>query len=110
MAEDGSEWVQSQVAHGVNDMVPPPPPRPFLSKLTPQTQVLLPTPSEDSISENLDKRLKKGIIYTYIGNVLVSVNPFEQLPLYVRASVLRCYSVTICTCMAESGCSDIAAR
>jgi hypothetical protein len=26
MAEDGSEWVQSQVAHGVNDMVLPLPP------------------------------------------------------------------------------------
>ena len=24
MAEDGSDWVQSQVAHGVNDMVSPP--------------------------------------------------------------------------------------
>jgi myosin-1 len=42
----------------------------------------LPTPTEEAISDNLEKRLKKGIIYTYIGNVLVSVNPFEQLPLY----------------------------
>jgi hypothetical protein len=24
MAEDGSEWVKSQVVHGVNDMVQPP--------------------------------------------------------------------------------------
>ncbi len=52
-------------------------------------QVLLPTPTEESISENLDKRLKKGIIYTYIGNVLVSVNPFEQLPLYGAEWVQR---------------------
>ncbi len=60
--------------------------------------MLLPSPSEDAISENLDKRLKRGIIYTYIGNVLVSVNPFEQLPLYVRAGVapvFLCHTMTM---------------
>jgi myosin-1 len=51
--------------------------------------VLLPTLTEEAISDNLDRRLKKGIIYTYIGNVLVSVNPFEQLPLYGSEWVQR---------------------
>lgn len=41
---------------------------------------LLTTISNESVNENLDKRWKSGDIYTYIGAVLISVNPFRGEP------------------------------
>ncbi len=38
---------------------------------------LLTTISDEAINENLEKRWKNGEIYTYIGGVLISVNPFR---------------------------------
>ncbi|PFH52252.1 hypothetical protein AMATHDRAFT_2258 [Amanita thiersii Skay4041] len=43
---------------------------------------LLTTISNESINENLQKRWTNGEIYTYIGNVLISVNPFRDLGIY----------------------------
>ena len=54
---------------------------------------LLTTITNESINENLEKRWKNGEIYTYIGGVLISVNPFRGAPL-----TLRCFghpSVTV---------------
>ncbi|CAI4228131.1 unnamed protein product [Auanema sp. JU1783] len=49
---------------GVDDMV-------LLSKL-----------SEQAIVDNLRKRLQANSIFTYIGPVLISVNPFKQMPYF----------------------------
>ena len=38
---------------------------------------LLTTITNESVNENLQKRWTNGEIYTYIGNVLISVNPFQ---------------------------------
>ncbi|CCH40511.1 Myosin-1 [Wickerhamomyces ciferrii] len=38
--------------------------------------------SDESINENLQKRFDNGTIYTYIGHVLISVNPFRDLGIY----------------------------
>ena len=38
---------------------------------------LLTTITNESINENLQKRWLAGEIYTYIGGVLISVNPFR---------------------------------
>ncbi|KAL6929088.1 myosin I [Hanseniaspora valbyensis] len=46
--------------------------------------------SNESINENLELRFKNGLIYTYIGNVLVSVNPFRDLGIYTE-EVLESY-------------------
>ena len=46
---------------GVSDMT-------LLSKVT-----------NEAINENLQKRFQNAEIYTYIGNVLISVNPFRDL-------------------------------
>ncbi|GAA5934941.1 hypothetical protein JCM3775_001688, partial [Rhodotorula graminis] len=43
---------------------------------------LLSTISNDSVNDNLKKRFENGEIYTYIGHVLISVNPFRMLPIY----------------------------
>jgi len=37
--------------------------------------VLLDKITEDALLKNLNKRFDEGEIYTYIGNVVVSVNP-----------------------------------
>jgi myosin I len=38
---------------------------------------LLSTISNESVNDNLQKRWMNGEIYTYIGGVLISVNPFR---------------------------------
>jgi len=35
---------------------------------------------EDTITENLKRRYMDDFIFTYIGPVLISVNPFKQMP------------------------------
>eukprot|EP01132_Coremiostelium_polycephalum_P007665 gene7665-9430_t len=58
--------------HGVDDMV-------MLSKI-----------ANDSILDNLKKRYQADVIYTYIGNVLISVNPFKQIKnLYSERNLLE---------------------
>ncbi|XP_024083277.1 unconventional myosin-Ia isoform X2 [Cimex lectularius] len=44
--------------------------------------VLLDPLSEESFISNLHQRFKRDHIYTYIGNVLVSVNPYKKLAIY----------------------------
>ena len=41
--------------------------------------------SDESINDNLKKRFSNGTIYTYIGHVLISVNPFRDLGIYTPA-------------------------
>jgi len=43
---------------------------------------LLTTITNEAINENLQKRWTNGEIYTYIGSVLISVNPFKDLGIY----------------------------
>ncbi|XP_032340230.1 unconventional myosin-Ig isoform X2 [Camelus dromedarius] len=51
--------------------------------------VLLDQVTMDDFMENLKIRFQKGRIYTYIGEVLVSVNPYEELPLYGPEAIAR---------------------
>ncbi|KAK9470285.1 P-loop containing nucleoside triphosphate hydrolase protein [Dipodascopsis tothii] len=51
---------------------------------------LLSKVSEEAINDNLKKRFDAGLIYTYIGHVLISVNPFRDLGIYTDA-VLETY-------------------
>jgi len=44
--------------------------------------VMLPSPSDSTITANLGARHRADQIYTNIGAVLISVNPFKQLPIY----------------------------
>ena len=43
------------------------------------------------ILHNLNKRFQSGDIYTNIGNILISINPYQRLPLYTD-EVVRKYS------------------
>ncbi|XP_060583584.1 unconventional myosin-Ia-like isoform X6 [Ruditapes philippinarum] len=52
--------------------------------------VLLDPLTEEAFIENLKKRFSHEQIYTYIGTVVVSVNPYQKLPLYT-AEVIEEY-------------------
>merc|ERR1719482_813733 len=40
--------------------------------------ISLPTLTKDSLLENLKKRFKMEMVYTYVGDIVVSVNPFKN--------------------------------
>ncbi|KAL4646674.1 unconventional myosin-Ih [Arapaima gigas] len=40
--------------------------------------------SETAFLDNLKKRFNKNLIYTYIGTLLVSVNPYQELGIYTK--------------------------
>ncbi|XP_029704465.1 unconventional myosin-Ic-like isoform X2 [Takifugu rubripes] len=45
--------------------------------------------SEAAFIENLRRRLRENLIYTYIGSVLVSVNPYKELEIYSKQQMER---------------------
>ncbi|XP_067843858.1 unconventional myosin-Ib isoform X3 [Heptranchias perlo] len=49
--------------------------------------VLLEPLTEDTFLENLKKRFDHSEIYTYIGSVVISVNPYRHLPVYTPEKV-----------------------
>uniref|UniRef100_UPI00358E79B1 unconventional myosin-Ib-like isoform X3 n=1 Tax=Myxine glutinosa TaxID=7769 RepID=UPI00358E79B1 len=49
--------------------------------------VLLDPLSEKSIVSNLQQRFQHDFIYTYIGNVVVSLNPYKSMPIYTPAKI-----------------------
>ncbi|XP_042236083.1 unconventional myosin-IXb-like isoform X2 [Homarus americanus] len=42
----------------------------------------LPNLTEQTLLENLRARFQRGYIYTYVGSILISVNPFKYYPIY----------------------------
>ncbi|XP_059484567.1 unconventional myosin IC isoform X2 [Neocloeon triangulifer] len=46
--------------------------------------------NEDAFIDNLKKRFNTDLIYTYIGPVLVSVNPYKNIPIYTD-DVIKTY-------------------
>ncbi|NWR38526.1 MYO1F protein, partial [Tachuris rubrigastra] len=49
--------------------------------------VLLSKINEEAIVENLKKRFMDDFIFTYIGPVLISVNPFKQMPYFTDREI-----------------------
>ncbi|XP_035999170.1 unconventional myosin-Ic isoform X1 [Fundulus heteroclitus] len=45
--------------------------------------------SEATFIENLRRRFRENLIYTYIGSVLVSVNPYKELEIYSKQQMER---------------------
>ncbi|XP_071953625.1 unconventional myosin-IXb-like isoform X2 [Antedon mediterranea] len=62
----------------------------FVSHLFPQSNSMkeyndlcnLPDLSEDMLLKNLVTRFKQGKIYTYVGSILIAINPFKFYPIY----------------------------
>eukprot|EP00054_Salpingoeca_dolichothecata_P025400 m.177618 g.177618 ORF g.177618 m.177618 type:complete len:1031 (-) comp25343_c1_seq7:140-3232(-) len=52
-----------------------------------EDMVLIPKISDDAIAENLKRRIMDDFIYTYIGPVLISVNPFKQMTYFTDKEV-----------------------
>ncbi|CAD5117530.1 DgyrCDS6295 [Dimorphilus gyrociliatus] len=50
---------------------------------------LLEPVSVDSIIKNIRVRFGKDLIYTYIGNVVISINPYKFLPIYTRDVIFQ---------------------
>ena len=53
--------------------------------------VLIDRLDEASIIQNLELRFRAGVIYTYIGGVVISVNPYRQLPIYSDTIIQKYY-------------------
>ncbi|KAL6037560.1 hypothetical protein STEG23_004879 [Scotinomys teguina] len=51
--------------------------------------VLLDQLTMEDFMKNLQLRFEKGRIYTYIGEVLVSMNPYQELPLYGPEAIAK---------------------
>ncbi|XP_066063374.1 unconventional myosin-Ia [Chamaea fasciata] len=49
--------------------------------------VLLDPLTEESLVQTLQERFRRHDIYTYIGNVVISVNPYQSLPIYTPEKV-----------------------
>ncbi|NXO51626.1 MYO1A protein, partial [Aramus guarauna] len=49
--------------------------------------VLLDPLTEESLLHTLQQRFRRSDIYTYIGNVVISVNPYRSLPIYTPEKV-----------------------
>ncbi|NXN31376.1 MYO1A protein, partial [Nycticryphes semicollaris] len=49
--------------------------------------VLLDPLTEESLLQTLQERFRRSDIYTYIGNVVISVNPYRSLPIYSPETV-----------------------
>ena len=49
--------------------------------------VLLPKINESAIFDNLKKRFMDNYIFTYIGPVLISVNPYRELPYFTDKEI-----------------------
>ncbi|NWV58802.1 MYO1A protein, partial [Malurus elegans] len=49
--------------------------------------VLLDPLTEESLLRTLQERFRRHDIYTYIGNVVISVNPYQSLPIYTPEKV-----------------------
>eukprot|EP00054_Salpingoeca_dolichothecata_P022835 m.150677 g.150677 ORF g.150677 m.150677 type:complete len:1003 (+) comp24477_c0_seq2:92-3100(+) len=49
--------------------------------------ILLANVNEDAVINNLKAMFMNDMIYSYIGNVVVSVNPFRNLPIYDDATI-----------------------
>ena len=55
------------------------------------------THTQDNFLSNLQLRFSNGFIYTYIGEVVVSVNPYRNLDIY-GAAVCVCVCVCVHVC------------
>ncbi|XP_037024276.1 unconventional myosin IC isoform X1 [Bradysia coprophila] len=45
--------------------------------------------NETAFVDNLKKRFQSNLIYTYIGQVLVEVNPYKELPIYSEEDIMQ---------------------
>ncbi|NXC28641.1 MYO1A protein, partial [Campylorhamphus procurvoides] len=62
-------------------------PTPLLDAEAVADLVLLDPLTEESLLQTLQERFRRGDIYTYIGNVVISVNPYQSLPIYTPEKV-----------------------
>jgi len=53
--------------------------------------VLIEKMSENEIIENLRTRYQQNVIYTYIGSVVISVNPYQNLSVYSHSIIEKYY-------------------
>ncbi|CAO3600588.1 unnamed protein product [Absidia cylindrospora] len=84
---DWKEGVKKKIV-GVSDMT-------LLTKIT-----------NEAINENLMKEWQNGEIYTYIGHVLISVNPFRDLGIYTDEVLLSYQGKNLLEVIRNQGISN----
>lgn len=60
--------------------------------------------NENSLLNILRTRFRKDMIYSNIGTILVSVNPFKPLPLYTPQQVMLCFFFSFSSSCSFSWC------
>lgn len=63
----------------------------FFDNGTVRDMTLMQDVTEDSIHDTLFKRFEMNMIYTYIGKVLIAMNPFRAIPNLVGTEVMQLY-------------------
>ena len=54
-----------------------------------EDMITLPNLTEETLLMNLENRYNKNLIYTYTGSILVSLNPYQRLPIYSTDEVKK---------------------
>ena len=60
-----------------------------------QDMVLIDKMDEKCIINNLKIRFQQGVVYTYIGSVVISINPYAQLPIYTDQIIRKYYGLWV---------------
>ncbi|XP_027625441.1 unconventional myosin-Ia [Tupaia chinensis] len=75
-------WAGGGSTEEVSGLVAPPDMPLLEGSVGVEDLVLLEPLDQESLIKNLQLRYENKEIYTYIGNVVISVNPYQQLPIY----------------------------
>lgn len=68
---------------------------PLRSKTAIENMINLDPMTADTLLENIKTRYEGNLIYTFTGSILVSVNPYQVLPIYTPQVVRKYFGVKV---------------
>lgn len=54
---------------------------------------MMPQITEPAINDNLKRRYRRDLVYTYTGSILVAVNPYKELGCYTTVCYHAIYQI-----------------